>query len=259
MSATMNYYELLGIEKGARPEAIKAAYKRMAMIWHPDRNKAENANEMFMLIRKAYSVLMNKESREEYDAGEEKAPIVITKDFVSDLVRMRREGATKNELLKVCSGVGLSASEVIELVNLVWENSKPANTKKNKEPKMHSAPTHNEGFVKRIMFSGFKFMAYVFGVFFGVVLAVLGWIAYKVLYYPAKLIAWAVGGAIGIVMSVASLAVVADLVVLAVEIFGGVPAENFYFFRGFLFVVGTLVAHALGFDIKDALKEFLML
>lgn len=260
MSATMNYYELLGLEKNARPEAIKAAYKRMAMVWHPDRNKAANASEMFMNIRKAYSVLMNKESRAKYDENfvSEADKYACNVELVRELVRMRREGSTKNEILKVCSASGLSAWEAIEIANLVWENSKPEAAKKGaaKEPAKN---VRGESMIGNLFLGVLKFFAYSFGGLLGVLVAALGWVAYKVLYYPAKLLAWAIGGVVGLVMSVASLALVADLVALAVEVFGGVPAENFYFFRGFLFVVGTLVAHALGFDIKDALKEFLML
>jgi len=260
MSATMNYYELLGLEKTARPEAIKAAYKRMAMVWHPDRNKAANASEMFMNIRKAYSVLMNKESRAKYDESfaSEANKHVSKVELVRELVRMRMEGSTKNEILKVCSASGLSAWEAIEIVNLVWENSKPKAAKKGsaKEP---DKKVRGEGMIGNFFLGVLKFFAYSFGGLLGVLVVALGWAAYKVLYYPAKLLAWAIGGVVGLVMSVASLALVADLVVLAVEVFGGVPTENFYFFRGFLYVVGTLVAHVLGFDIKDALKEFLML
>lgn len=260
MSATMNYYELLGLEKTARPEAIKAAYKRMAMVWHPDRNKAANASEMFMNIRKAYSVLMNKESRAKYDEGfvSEASKHASRVELVHELVRMRRGGSTKNEILEVCSASGLSAWEAIELVNLVWENSKPEAAKKPpaEEP---VEKVRGEGVIGNFFLGVLKFFAYVFGGLLGVLVAALGWVAYKVLYYPAILVSWAIGGVLGLVTSAGSLALVADLVVLAIEVIGGAPAENFYFFRLFLFVVVGFVAEVLGFDILDALKAFLML
>lgn len=67
-----NYYELLGVDKNASKEEIKKAFKRKAMEWHPDKNPAKEAKEMFQKISAAYEVLSDEERRKIYDNyGEE--------------------------------------------------------------------------------------------------------------------------------------------------------------------------------------------
>lgn len=66
--AKRDYYEILGVEKGADEKAIKKAYKRLAMKYHPDRTKGDkNAEEKFKEINEAYEVLVDKEKRANYD------------------------------------------------------------------------------------------------------------------------------------------------------------------------------------------------
>lgn len=65
-------YETLNVSKGCSNAEIKQSYKKLAMKYHPDRNKEEGAEEQFKEISRAYSVLGNKEKREAYDQyGEE--------------------------------------------------------------------------------------------------------------------------------------------------------------------------------------------
>lgn len=61
----MDYYELLGIKKGASESEIKAAYRKLAHKYHPDR--ASGDEKKFKQINEAYSVLSNKEKRAQYD------------------------------------------------------------------------------------------------------------------------------------------------------------------------------------------------
>lgn len=63
-----DYYEILEIERTASGEAIKKAYRKMALKYHPDRNPDDkNAEEMFKKINEAYQVLSDKEKRQIYD------------------------------------------------------------------------------------------------------------------------------------------------------------------------------------------------
>jgi DnaJ family protein A protein 2 len=69
-----NYYELLGIQKGASDEEIAKGYKKMAAKWHPDKHltNKEYAEEMFKKVGRANEVLKNPQTREIYECfGEE--------------------------------------------------------------------------------------------------------------------------------------------------------------------------------------------
>lgn len=67
MSKKIDYYELLNIPKSSSPEEIKKAYKKMALKYHPDKNKEPGAEEKFKKINEAYSVLSDPEKRNIYD------------------------------------------------------------------------------------------------------------------------------------------------------------------------------------------------
>jgi curved DNA-binding protein len=63
-----DYYETLGIKKGASEEEIKKSYRKLAMKFHPDRNPGnKTAEEKFKKISEAYAVLSDSEKRRQYD------------------------------------------------------------------------------------------------------------------------------------------------------------------------------------------------
>lgn len=68
-----NYYKVLGIEKNATEEEVKKAYRKMALKYHPDKNKAADAEEKFKQISEAYEVLSDPNKRRIYDLGGEEA------------------------------------------------------------------------------------------------------------------------------------------------------------------------------------------
>jgi len=67
MATSRNYYDILGISKTATAAEIKSAYRKLALKWHPDRNKAADAPEKFKEINEAYEVLGNPEKKAKFD------------------------------------------------------------------------------------------------------------------------------------------------------------------------------------------------
>ncbi|MGI0021582.1 MAG: DnaJ domain-containing protein, partial [Nitrososphaeraceae archaeon] len=67
MSAKRDYYEVLGVLKTDSPDTIKSQYRKLALKFHPDRNKSPEAGEHFKEISEAYAVLSDSEKRKIYD------------------------------------------------------------------------------------------------------------------------------------------------------------------------------------------------
>jgi len=66
--AVKDYYKILGVPRNATQEEIKKAYRRLALKYHPDRNKGnKEAEEKFKEINEAYAVLSDPEKRRQYD------------------------------------------------------------------------------------------------------------------------------------------------------------------------------------------------
>ncbi len=66
--AGQDFYELLGVARGAKPDDIKKAYRKLAMECHPDRNPGDKAAEQrFKEISHAYDVLKDDQKRAAYD------------------------------------------------------------------------------------------------------------------------------------------------------------------------------------------------
>lgn len=67
MSAKRDYYEVLGVSKSSSPDEIKKQYRKLALKFHPDRNKSSEAAEHFKEISEAYAVLSDPSKRQVYD------------------------------------------------------------------------------------------------------------------------------------------------------------------------------------------------
>ena len=62
-----DYYQVLGVDRRASDEEIKKAFRKLAMEYHPDRNKDAAASERFKEINEAYQVLSDSKKRSSYD------------------------------------------------------------------------------------------------------------------------------------------------------------------------------------------------
>ena len=63
-----DYYEVLGVERSATRDQLKQAYRQLALKYHPDRNRDQDATAKFREIAEAYAVLSDDAKRREYDA-----------------------------------------------------------------------------------------------------------------------------------------------------------------------------------------------
>jgi molecular chaperone DnaJ len=67
MANKRDYYEVLGVPRTSPKDEIKDAYRKLALQYHPDRNKSPDAEEKFKEISEAYAVLSDDEKRTQYD------------------------------------------------------------------------------------------------------------------------------------------------------------------------------------------------
>lgn len=94
-----DYYQTLGLARGASDEEIKRAYRRQALRYHPDKNKEPGAEEKFKEIAEAYDVLSDPRKREIFDRyGEEGACARAVR------VRPRRLTGGETEARRMLSG-----------------------------------------------------------------------------------------------------------------------------------------------------------
>ncbi len=67
MATKRDYYDILGVQKTATAAELKSAYRKMALEWHPDRNKSAEAEAKFKEINEAYQVLSDAKKKATYD------------------------------------------------------------------------------------------------------------------------------------------------------------------------------------------------
>jgi DnaJ-class molecular chaperone len=67
MSTKRDFYDVLGVTKTATKAELKQAYRKMALKFHPDRNKEADAESKFKEVNEAYEILSNDQKRQAYD------------------------------------------------------------------------------------------------------------------------------------------------------------------------------------------------
>jgi molecular chaperone DnaJ len=76
-----SYYKVLGVESNASENQIKSAYRKLAVQFHPDKNKDPSATEKFQKITEAYEILSDTEKRKQYDNSKNGIPFAPFSPF----------------------------------------------------------------------------------------------------------------------------------------------------------------------------------
>ncbi|EGG16941.1 hypothetical protein DFA_07922 [Cavenderia fasciculata] len=67
-----DYYKLLGVDKSASPQEIKKAFKKLALVHHPDKgDQSEESKKKYVEMTEAYETLIDQEESDRYDRGED--------------------------------------------------------------------------------------------------------------------------------------------------------------------------------------------
>jgi uncharacterized membrane protein YsdA (DUF1294 family) len=101
-----DYYEVLGVPRNASKEEIRAAYRRLVLKYHPDRNRSPDAEARLKEINEAYRVLMDDKKRRVYDMYGV-AGLRLGGDFYRWTRPRPEEGGSKTSGVKTEKGKGL--------------------------------------------------------------------------------------------------------------------------------------------------------
>ena len=94
-----NLYQILEINKNADTQTIKQAYKRLALKYHPDKNKSKDANEIFNHMKIAYDILSVEESKNKYDSLDDTQHDTLL-NMIYNFVKSLMEPETMKKLIQ---------------------------------------------------------------------------------------------------------------------------------------------------------------
>ncbi|MDF1534037.1 MAG: DnaJ domain-containing protein [Methanosarcinaceae archaeon] len=96
------YYEILEVDKKASLKDIKFAHRRLVMLYHPDKNKSPEAEEIFKKIAEAYSVMSDPSKRKQYDIDNEPRNVMLRseQEKMWQIIREQKQrNARTNQIL----------------------------------------------------------------------------------------------------------------------------------------------------------------
>src|SRR3989344_3252684 len=105
-----NFYGRLGVRPDASADTIKAAYRKLAFVYHPDRNKGPNAGENFKALGEAYDTLRNPNKKRVYDGTQFMGGLSFSRggdsasDYTADQEGVYQRTRTKKTSFKVQVG-----------------------------------------------------------------------------------------------------------------------------------------------------------
>jgi DnaJ-class molecular chaperone len=119
------YYQILEVDKKASQEAIKSAYRRLAMLYHPDKNQEPEAEELFKGLAEAYAVLSDPSQRKQYDLDNEPRTVLRRKkqEQMWQIIREQkaREARTNQQLWEFQEQERIKYKErEIEAMNIMY-------------------------------------------------------------------------------------------------------------------------------------------
>ena len=104
--AVRDYYRILGVEREASDKEIKKAYRKLAMEYHPDRNKDKpSCEELLKDLNEAYRILGNQDTRRQYDLS-------CRQPFKRNVYYQQNLNDDLMEILRVFSHMGFSTKGV---------------------------------------------------------------------------------------------------------------------------------------------------
>uniref|UniRef100_A0A915DEB9 J domain-containing protein n=1 Tax=Ditylenchus dipsaci TaxID=166011 RepID=A0A915DEB9_9BILA len=119
--AKVDYYEVLGIAEDANSDQIKRAYRKLALMYHPDKNDDPTAEDFFKSVGKAYYVLSDPAKKEAYDKfGDEGSEDALSGESGVDLANIWRsmfKKVTKEAIDEYIKNYRSSETEVEDIKN----------------------------------------------------------------------------------------------------------------------------------------------